>query len=155
MEFSIRQAKPADADTIAEFNFAMARETENLDLNKKTALLGTQAILDRPEHGSYILAVSLHPDSKGEVAGCLMITTEWSDFRNGFFWWVQSVYVKPDFRRMGVYRALYDHTRAAAKAQPDVVGIRLYVERDNDGAREVYEKLGMGETAYRLYEEPL
>lgn len=151
MEFTIRQALPADAKLIAGFNLAMARETENLDLDDKIALKGAQAILDRPTHGSYLVA----EDKDGEAVGSLMITTEWSDFRNGFFWWIQSVYVRPDHRRMGVYSALYEYVRTAAKAQPDVVGIRLYVERDNDGAREVYEKMGMGETAYRLYEEPI
>ena len=113
MEFSIRQAREADAETIATFNLAMAHETENVDLNKKTALLGAQAVLERPGQGTYILAESLARDSKGEAAGCLLITTEWNDKRDGFFWWIQSVYVTPAFRRMGVYRALYDLQFAA------------------------------------------
>ena len=81
-----------------------------------------------------------------------MITTEWSDWRNGFFWWVQSVYVKPGFRRQGVYRALYQHVSAAALAQGDVRGIRLYVAKDNLPAQKVYQRLGMADSGYNLYE---
>ena len=90
-----------------------------------------------------------------EIVGSLMVTTEWSDWRNGFFWWVQSVYVRPEFRRQGVYRALYTEVRIHAKAQPDVCGIRLYVENENEGAQKTYEALGMKKTGYRLYEEEI
>ncbi|MDF1702208.1 MAG: GNAT family N-acetyltransferase, partial [Planctomycetota bacterium] len=105
---------------------------------------------ERPAHGFYLVA-----ERSGTTAGSLMITPEWSDWRGGFFWWIQSVYVAPDHRRTGVYRALYDQVQAYAQEADDVIGIRLYVERENEGAREVYRRLGMEETPYRLYESSL
>ena len=92
-------------------------------------------------------------EAGGEVAAALTITTEWSDWRNGFFWWIQSVYVRPEHRRRGLYRTLHEHVRAAAEADPEVCGLRLYVERENASAQETYRALGMHETHYRMYEQ--
>jgi ribosomal protein S18 acetylase RimI-like enzyme len=148
--FTIRGGRPEDAEVIAGFNRAMAEETEAKKLDHGISVAGVRALLERPQHGTYTVA-----ESGGEVVGSLMITTEWSDWRNGFFWWVQSVYVIPSFRRQGVYRALYGHVRMSARCQTDVCGIRLYVENENTGAQKTYESLGMQKTGYRLYEELL
>lgn len=150
MDVVIRAGRPEDAKILAEFNQEMAHETEARRLDPKVAVRGVENLLSRPNHGGYTVA-----EVDGEIAGSLMVTTEWSDWRDGYFWWLQSVYVKPEYRKQGVYRALYAHVRGAAKAQPDVVGIRLYVENENEEAQTVYEKLGMKKTAYRLYEEEL
>ncbi len=147
---AIRTATDADVPTLAAFNVAMARETEDKALDPDTVRAGVQALLDDPTRGFYLVA-----ERDGEVVGSLMITTEWSDWRNGDFWWVQSVYVRPEARRQGVYSALYAQVkaRAAEKTHPPVCGIRLYVERTNTAARQAYRALGMVETGYRLYEE--
>jgi len=150
VDLRIRQAGPDDAETLAAFNRAMAAETEAKGLDETISVQGVRALLERPQHGSYLLA-----ESEGRAVGSLMVTTEWSDWRNGFFWWVQSVYVRPDCRRQGVYRALYAHVRGSARAQTNVCGIRLYVENENEGAQRTYENLGMTKTGYRLYEELL
>jgi len=147
---SIRKARATDAETLAGFNRAMARETESKELERDASLRGVRALLEHPEHGRYLVA-----EVGGDAAGSLMLTTEWSDWRNGFFWWIQSVYVQPERRRQGVYRALHEEVRRQARREGDVCGIRLYVERENGGARQVYESLGMESTGYRLYEEPL
>jgi len=147
---AVRPARAADGATIAAFNAAMARETEQRELDPATLTAGVERGLADPAKGRYFVAVV-----DGEVAGCLMVTTEWSDWRDGWFWWIQSVYVDPAHRGRGVYGALHEHVRAAAKAAGDVVGIRLYVEKDNTRARRTYTKLGMTETDYRLYEELL
>jgi len=94
-------------------------------------------------------------ENGGEIVGSLMVIFEWSDWRNGFFWWVQSVYVKPEYRRRGVFKKLYEYVRRAASERDDVCGLRLYVEKDNDMAQTVYGRLGMKKTNYRLYEDLL
>jgi len=149
MTFHIRTATRADIPTLAEFNRAMAQESEDkpLDVTKLTA--GIVGLFDRPTEGRYLIA----EDVSGVAAGALMLTFEWSDWRNGRFWWIQSVYVRPQHRRGGVYRALHRHVRDAALAEPDVCGLRLYVERDNTGAQATYLAMGMAETHYRLFEE--
>ncbi len=144
----VRRGTSEDAATIAGFQRAMADETEDKALHADVVEAGVHGLLARPEAGFYVVA-----ERAGEVAGSLMVTPEWSDWRNGWFWWVQSVYVAPAHRRAGIYRALYTHVRKEAAATSDVCGLRLYVERENDGAREVYLRLGMEETSYRLYEE--
>ena len=126
----------------------MARETEEKEVSTEVAEAGVAGLFERPGAGFYVVA-----ERGGEVAGSLMVTPEWSDWRNGWFWWVQSVYVRPEHRRAGIYRALYEHVRLDAAGTPDVCGLRLYVERENEGARAVYQRLGMEETSYRLYEE--
>jgi len=145
---NIRPAVPADVPTIADFNRAMAEETERLQLDSERLLGGVQAVLDDPAKGSYLIAES----EQGSVIGQLLVTFEWSDWRNGVFWWVQSVYVHPDHRNQGVYRALYQETLTRAKAAGNVCGIRLYVERDNDRAKQTYRSQGMQPTDYEMWE---
>jgi ribosomal protein S18 acetylase RimI-like enzyme len=144
----IRRAGPADANVLIEFNRSMARETEGKELHEATISAGVRALLENPSLGFYVVA-----EIDGEISGSLMITTEWSDWRNGDFWWIQSVYVRPDYRRTGIYRALYDFVKHDAAEALHVCGFRLYVERDNQIAQKTYKSLGMHETNYRLFEE--
>src|ERR1041385_8043626 len=118
----IRPATPADAATIAAFNAAMALETEHKRLNPATLRAGVERAIEQPDAARYFLA-----EIAGQVAGQLMITFEWSDWRNANFWWIQSVYVAPEFRGRGVFRALFDHVRRLAKKRRDICGLRLYV----------------------------
>ena len=145
----IRSATPADAETIASFNEAMAVETEGKTLDPATVRAGVRGLFARPEFGFYVVA-----EDGGRIVGQLMITYEWSDWRDGVFWWIQSVYVRPEVRGKGVYRALHEHVRAMAKAAGGVCGFRLYVEKENAAAQETYRRLGMHETPYVLFEEP-
>ena len=147
-KIAIRDARASDAQTLVEFATAMARETEELDLDRATLSAGVAALLADPAKGRVFLL-----EEDGRMAATLMLTTEWSDWRNGWFWWIQSVYVAPEHRRRGHYRRLHEHVRALAAAEPSVYGLRLYVERENRGAQATYRALGMQETAYRLYEE--
>ncbi|MDZ7686539.1 MAG: GNAT family N-acetyltransferase [Gammaproteobacteria bacterium] len=143
----IRSATSADVDTLAAFNIAMALETEDKHLPEDTIRPGVQRFIDNSDLGFYLLA-----EREGEVAGCLAITFEWSDWRNGLFWWIQSVYIHPDHRRAGVFRQLYSRVTELAAGDSDVCGIRLYVEKDNARAQQTYTSLGMSETDYRLFE---
>jgi ribosomal protein S18 acetylase RimI-like enzyme len=145
----IRAATPADVETIASFNEAMATETEGKTLDPSTIRAGVRGLFARPDLGFYIVA-----EDGGRIVGQLMITYEWSDWRDGVFWWIQSVYVRPEVRGKGVYRALHGHVRAMAKDAGGVCGFRLYVERENAAAQETYRRLGMHETPYVLFEEP-
>ena len=145
-----RLAVSGDAAALVEFNQAMALETESKSLASDTLRAGVETVLRDPRHGFYVVA-----DAGREIAGALLITYEWSDWRNGRFWWIQSVYVRPEHRRRGVYRALHAFVRNRARASGGVVGLRLYVERDNDAAQHTYAVLGMNETVYRMYEETL
>ena len=128
----------------------MAEETEDKTLDPETVQAGVRSLFDDASHGFYLVAVR-----EEEVVGSLMITTEWSDWRNGLFWWIQSVYVRPSARRSGVYTALHRAVRSRAEDADEVCGLRLYVERDNEAAQEAYDALGMTETSYRMYEEML
>jgi len=143
----IRRGTPADIDNLVEFNLAMARETEAKTLAPEILRPGIARVLAEPVRGFYLVA-----ECAGAVAGCLMITYEWSDWRNGDWWWLQSVYVLPACRRHGVFRALFTEVERMSRTTADVVGLRLYVERDNDRARETYAALGLVETHYRLLE---
>jgi GNAT superfamily N-acetyltransferase len=144
----IRAARDDDAETLAAFNAAMALETEGKRLLPQVVLAGVRRLLAEPALGFYLVA-----EADGVVAGGLMVTTEWSDWRNGRFWWIQSVYVRPAWRRRGVFRALYEYVNSAATAQPDVCGLRLYVEHENRSAQATYSNLGMAQTDYRLFEQ--
>jgi ribosomal protein S18 acetylase RimI-like enzyme len=144
----IRQATIQDASDLAEFNINMARETEGLDLKPEVIGAGVRAMIDNPQMGFY-LVVELDND----IQASLMVTTEWSDWRNGIFWWIQSVYVRPQYRRQGLYRELYARVKELAEQEPSVCGFRLYVERDNAAAQQTYRSLGMSETEYRIFEE--
>jgi ribosomal protein S18 acetylase RimI-like enzyme len=143
----IRSATAEDASIIAEFNIRMAMETENLALDPSTIFPGVRAVFADPTRGQYFVA-----ESAGNVVGCSMITHEWSDWRNGDIWWIQSVYVHADFRRTGVFSALYRHVQKVARAA-GAVGLRLYMEEENAAAQATYERMGMRVTHYRVLEE--
>jgi ribosomal protein S18 acetylase RimI-like enzyme len=147
MPWTIRQAGPADAPIIVDYNLRLAAETENKALDPARLAAGVAAALASPDRkGPYFVAVE-----GGDVLGQLQITYEWSDWRNGWFWWIQSVYVHAEARRRGVFRSLYRHVEGLAREQ-GVVGIRLYVERDNHAAQRTYRDLGMAPTAYLMLE---
>jgi ribosomal protein S18 acetylase RimI-like enzyme len=146
--WSLRRATPADADRLVDFAIAMALETEQKALARETVEAGVRALLDDAGHGECLVAV----DGTGAVVGTLSVTYEWSDWRNGVFWWIQSVYVAPEHRRRGVFGALYAELEGRARRAPGVIGLRLYVERDNTRAMATYGALGMRETPYRVYE---
>jgi len=145
--FMIRPAIGTDADDIARFNAAMALETEHKALDPATLRAGVGAVLADPRHGFYLVA-----ESSGRAIGCLMVTVEWSDWRNGQWWWLQSVYVAPEQRRHGVFRALHAAVEQRARATAGVIGLRLYVERANATAQRTYAALGMSDAGYALYE---
>jgi GNAT superfamily N-acetyltransferase len=147
--YRIRPATRADIDLLVHFNHAMAKESEDKPLDLDGLKAGITALFDRPADGYYLIA----DDAKGNAAGALMLTFEWSDWRNGRFWWIQSVFVTPEHRRKGVYTAMHEHVRDAARADTECCGLRLYVERENTGAQATYHAMGMVETHYRLYEE--
>jgi ribosomal protein S18 acetylase RimI-like enzyme len=144
----IRFAERLDAPVIIEFNRRMARETENKELPLDVISAGVNSIFEDAQKGFYVVA----EDYLGEVVGCLLITFEWSDWRNGWFWWIQSVYVRADARGRGVYRKLYEWVLTESNRARNVCGIRLYVEKENHAAQAVYQKLGMTETDYLMYE---
>ena len=147
-ETKIRAAGPGDLDVLASFAQAMALETEGKALDETTLRAGVANLLADPLRGRTFVV-----ESNGEVVASLMLTTEWSEWRNGTFWWIQSVYVRPSERGRGHYRRLHEHVRALAEQEPDVCGIRLYVERENTGAQATYRAMGMEETHYLLFEE--
>ena len=144
---TLRGATLDDAEVIAAYNAAMAYETEHKRLDPPTLRSGVERAIRQPELARYFLA-----EQAGRVVGQLMITTEWSDWRDGVFWWIQSVYVHPDARGLGVFKALYRHVEAIARAKGDVCGLRLYVEHENGRAQDVFRKLGMRDAGYLVYE---
>ncbi|MEO5952516.1 MAG: GNAT family N-acetyltransferase [Chloroflexia bacterium] len=143
---TIRRADPSDAPSFVDFNLAMAWETEQLKLDPAKLLDGVLGLMGKPQYGFYVVA-----EVDGRPAGGLMITYEWSDWRNQVFWWIQSVYVRPEFRGQGVYRALYEGVKAMAQ-KGDCCGFRLYVEHTNTAAQAVYAKLGMEQSHYLMFE---
>lgn len=147
MNLQIRTAATGDAERIAAHNRAMARETERVELDPERVRLGVDAVLRDPSKGFYTVS-----ETDGRVVGQMMVTFEWSDWRNGTFWWVQSVYVEPEYRRQGLYRQLYEHVLAEAKAHNGVCGVRLYVDKDNAIAQQVYQRLGLRPAQYLMYE---
>jgi GNAT superfamily N-acetyltransferase len=142
----VRPAVPADADTLTDFNLAMAQETEHLTLNRATLSAGVRTAIADPLKARYFVG-----EIDGRIAGMLMLTREWSDWRNGEIWWIQSVYVHPDFRRLGVFKAIYRHVEALARQQ-NAVGLRLYVVHENRVAQESYRRLGMEVSEYLVME---
>jgi GNAT superfamily N-acetyltransferase len=146
-EIIARAATMADAEFLVRGNTQLALETENLSLDIDRLRVGVQAILENPALGFYLIG------SVNDIpAGQMLITYEWSDWRNGMFWWIQSVYSVPEFRRRGVFRSLYAQAEALAKRQGNVCGLRLYVESHNHHAQATYLRCGMRETAYRMFE---
>jgi ribosomal protein S18 acetylase RimI-like enzyme len=152
-EYAARLATRDDAAIIVEFNLAMARETESLELSPATLASGVNNLFDNPHFGFYVMAEARGAGGAVESAGSLMITYEWSDWRDGLFWWVQSVYVRAEHRRRGVYTVLYEFVKRLAAEDPRVRGFRLYVERENAAAQKTYERLGMNASHYVMYEE--
>ena len=158
----VRHGSPEDADTIAAFNRAMARETEGRELAPGSIEAGVRGMFAHPRYGFYAVAQA-SAEAPRPLAGCLMVTFEWSDWRNGVFWWIQSVYVDAPFRRRGVYRRLYRwvHEQALQAADdasgrgPRCCGFRLYVEKDNHAAQRTYHALGMSATGYLMFEQLL
>ncbi|MBK9654533.1 MAG: GNAT family N-acetyltransferase [Rhodanobacteraceae bacterium] len=144
-----RRAQIADASVIAAFNQAMALETEHKSLDPAVVGAGVLAVLDDDRRGFYLVA-----ERAGVVVGCLMVTYEWSDWRNADFWWIQSVYVRPEARRQGVYAMLYRQIEQQARAA-GACGLRLYVENDNQAAMATYQRLGMADARYRVMEQSL
>jgi GNAT superfamily N-acetyltransferase len=143
----IRNARPGDIEHLVEFNRAMALETEDKPLDVDVLRRGVTRFVTDGSLGRCLVAVQ-----GDEVLGTLSVTSEWSDWRNGLFWWIQSVYVRPEARGAGVFTMLYAHTERLARADPEVIGLRLYVERENERAQRTYARLGMHETDYRIYE---
>ncbi len=147
LQLELRPATIDDLDIIADFNCRLASETEDITLKPEIIQAGVKRILEDANLGFYTLACV-----KGEVVGQAMITFEWSDWRNGMIWWYQSVYVSQDFRRQGVFKALSDSIGEQAKNDPDVVGLRLYVEHENERAKSTYRALGIVDSGYEVME---
>ena len=148
---NVRLARPEDAATIASFSAAMALETEGRCLDRDRLHLGTIALFETPAHGFFIVAELEQADDR-QLLGQLMITYEWSDWRNGAFWWIQSVYVDPAWRRQSVFRRMHETVMATAKTSPNVCGVRLYVEESNSAAQAVYRKVGLTPSSYAIFE---
>ena len=146
-EIAVRGATPAAAEFLVRGNAAMALETEHLSLDLDSLRDGVHALFEQPGRGVYYVA-----ELDGQRAGQMMITYEWSDWRNGLFWWIQSVYVEPRFRSQGVFKAIYRHVEKLARTTPGVCGLRLYVENSNSQAQEIYQRQGLQRTAYQMFE---
>ncbi len=147
-QFNIRKAVTEDIPSLVRYNGALAKETEDLNLDPAVLTKGVTKVLNNPSLGQYFVA-----ELNGEVLGQTLITYEWSDWRAGMFWWLQSVYVHPDHRSKGVFRAIYNHIEETATKQPDVRGLRLYVMRHNQVGMKVYQKLSMENSGYIVYEK--
>ena len=147
MPITIRRGTAADAEVIVELNCRLAEESEGKALDPAVVSRGVAAAMTDPNKGPYFLA-----EEDGRVVGQMQITFEWSDWRNGWIWWIQGVYVRADARRRGVFRSLYQHVLEAAQRDPEVIALRLYVERDNRHAQETYQNLGMAWTSYLVME---
>jgi ribosomal protein S18 acetylase RimI-like enzyme len=143
MTYGIRRARTDDAETIASFNDGIARETEHRSLDPAVINPGVADVLGDPAKGQYWVA-----EHDGKIVGQIMVTYEWSDWRNGTMWWIQSVYVHPDHRRRGVFSDLYRHVESLARKEPQVCGLRLYVEEQNVHAQATYHSLGMHKPGY-------
>ena len=147
----VRLARPGDVDALVTFSAAMAIETEGRSLDTERLRRGTLAVLKSPARGFYLVA-ELPEGSLTVVVGQLLVTYEWSDWRNATFWWIQSVYVHPNWRRHGVYRRMHESVLAQARAQEEVCGVRLYVEASNTVAQTVYRRVGLSPSPYQVFE---
>lgn len=145
---NIRLAQRSDIADLVKFNRNMALETEGLELDAEKLTKGVTAVFDRPENGFYVVT-----EIDGEIIGGLMVTYEWSDWRNARQWWIQSVFIKPTYRGRSLYTKMYDFVKKLAEADGNVCGFRLYVEENNVKAQAVYEKVGMSRSHYLMYEE--
>lgn len=144
----VRLAEEKDVQTLAQFNVALAWETEHKKLDLPVVTRGVRTLLKNPNHGFYTVA-----ETAGEVAACVMVTYEWSDWRCGLIWWIQSVYVKPEFRRQKVFSGLFEFLKEKASQDSNVCGFRVYVEGANHSAQKTYSQMGMEQTTYKLYEK--
>ena len=147
MPVSVRRARVDDAGIIVEFNRRLAEESEGKSLDLSVLKAGVAAALGDPHKGPYFLA-----EEDGVPVGQMQVTYEFSDWRNGWFWWIQGVYVRADARGRGVFRALYHHVYETARRDPQVIGLRLYVEKENHAAQRTYFNLGMKGTDYLMLE---
>ncbi|MGA1977739.1 MAG: GNAT family N-acetyltransferase [Bacteroidales bacterium] len=142
----IRKADPADGSSIVDFQIKMALETEKLVLIPETVKAGVAGVFKDPSRGQYYVA-----EESGRIIASLLITPEWSDWRDCYVWWLQSVYVMPGFRRLGIFRKMYTFIKSLA-GEKDIAGLRLYAETGNTSARKTYEALGMSSEHYSFYE---
>lgn len=147
MTLTVREARSTDAAVIADFNAALALESEHKVLDRTLLEPGVRALLSDPWKGRYFVA-----EIDGRVVGQTMVTYEWSDWRDGMFWWIQSVFVDPAHRKHGVFRAIYKHIEAAARNDSTACGMRLYVEDNNLRAKQTYHALGMARGGYEVLE---
>lgn len=143
----IRQATSTDVETIVNFNIALCQETEGRELDRLTVMEGVRRFVSEPGRGKYFVA-----NIGGEVVGQTAYTFEWSDWRNGEIWWIQSVYVNPRYRGNGVFSALFAHIKELGENDTECCGIRLYMERENQAARKSYQRLGINEAGYEVFE---
>ena len=148
MQISIRVANIQDVAALVDFNQSMALETENKKLDSAILSKGVGELIADPNKGFYLVA-----EQNSQVVGSLMVTTEWSDWRNAVFWWIQSVYIVPQSRRQGIYALLYTKVKELAQKNGNICGFRLYVEKENTIAQRTYEAMGMKQSHYLMYEE--
>lgn len=147
MKILFRPAQAHEAQVIRNFQIEMALETEKFKLNEETVTQGVETVFARPELGHYHVC-----EVEGQVVGSLLLIPEWSDWRNGTVWWIHSLYIKPDFRGHRLFSKMYDHLKARVESDPGARGLRLYVDKSNLKAQEIYSKLGMNSEHYKLYE---
>jgi len=147
MKMTIRKAEKNDIRTIAEFQQKMAHETEHLQLDESVLVDGVGSVFDNPSLGFYLLA-----QDEAQVIASMLLTPEWSDWRNSLFLWIQSLYVIPEYRKKGVFRMMYDHVRNMVSESDEYAGLKLYVDKGNTRAQEVYRKVGMEASHYNLFE---
>lgn len=145
---NIRLAIEKDVPELVEFNQAMALETEGKHLDSEILKNGVESVFNDEKKGFYVVT-----EADAKIVGGLMVTFEWSDWRNSWFWWIQSVYILPEYRGRSIYRLMYEFVKDKAKQEKNVCGFRLYVEKENVNAQKVYEKLGMESSHYLMYEE--
>ena len=146
-DLGVRRAGLQDLDVLVAFNSALALESESKTLDQRRLRDGIAPLFDGYDRGFYLVA-----EADGRVVGQLLVTYEWSDWRNAYFWWIQSVYVASEWRRRGVYRRLHEYVLDEARLRGDVCGVRLYVDRDNYVAQQVYSRLGLGRSHYDMFE---
>lgn len=150
MAITIRPAQTKDAGIIADFNARLASESENTTLDPAKVAIGVAAMLADRNKGIYYLACE-----GDEILGQLAITLEWSDWHNGWYWWIQSVYTLPTARGQGVFRSLFQHVVSEAERVGDVASIRLYVDNENQRAQQTYQAMGMKPSGYLVYDRPI
>ncbi len=143
----VRTATIDDAEIISDFQVAMALETELFTLDKNTVIKGVTAVFEEVSKGQYFVAAR-----EDEVVGSLLITREWSDWRNQWVWWIQSVYIKPEYRKKKIFSTMYHKIKSLVINNDGVAGLRLYVDLSNQNARRIYEAIGMNGEHYQLFE---